>query len=169
MAIIVLIPVITNEITHMGKLVQTLVSESDLENQIEAYLPENIAEQIENIIVSKDFQNLFEADEIGDITNFAAQKILPTISNIFSETLNIILGILSLAIVILYLIFLLIDYNDVVAEWKTLIPPKYKNNASESTRNGPETFQRITRTARMLFPNLIKILPKGPCKIPGNL
>lgn len=122
-----IIPMIGNEITHMGELVQDLVQESDLEQEIATYLPENIAVTIEEFIASQDFQKLFESDQMGGVADFAVKKIVPTIGNLFSETISVVLGILSFAIIILYLIFLLIDYNDVIAEWKSLIPPKYKN------------------------------------------
>ena len=124
---ILLVPVIIHEVAHMSVLVQDLVQKTDLQAQIQAYLPENIAEEVEAIIVSKDIQQIFSSEEMGGITDFFVKKILPTVGNIFSETINIVLSILGLAIIILYLIFLLIDYNDVLADWKTLIPPKYKN------------------------------------------
>lgn len=155
--IIILVPMITNEVTHMGELVQDLVTESDLQNEIATYLPENIADKIENFIVSKDFQKLFEGNEIKDLTTFATKKILPTIGNIFSETINVVLGILSLAIVILYLIFLLIGYNDVVAEWKTLIPPKYKNMILGFLHDFEVAMNKYFR-AQMLIATIVGVL-----------
>jgi len=155
--IVILVPIITNEVTHMGELVQDLVSESDLQAEIETYLPENIADKVKNFIVSKDFQKLFEGNEVGDLSNFVAKKILPTIGNLFSETINVVLGILSLAIVILYLIFLLIDYNDVVAEWKTLIPPKYKNMVLGFLHDFEVAMNKYFR-AQMLIATIVGVL-----------
>ncbi len=141
----------------MGELVQDLVSESDLQNEIAAYLPENIADKVGDFIVSKDFQKLFEGNEIKDLTNFATKKILPTIGSIFSETINVVLGILSLAIVILYLIFLLIGYNDVVAEWKMLIPPKYKNMVLGFLHDFEVAMNKYFR-AQMLIATIVGVL-----------
>ncbi len=156
-AFIILVPVITNEVTHMGQLIQNLVSETDLQSEIQDRLPENIANIVEDILISKDFQTLFELKEIGGITDFLVKKVVPTIGSIFSETINVILGILSLAIVILYLVFLLIDYNNVVDEWKTLIPPKYKNAVLGVLYDFETAMNKYFR-AQMLIATIVGVL-----------
>ena len=124
--IIIFIPLIAREVTHMADLVQNLVQETDLQAEIQTYLPANIADDVEAIIISKDIQKLFDSKEISNLTSFAAKKILPHVGNIFSETINVVIGIIGLAVIFLYLTFLLIDYNKVAVGWKTLIPPKHK-------------------------------------------
>jgi len=124
---LIFIPLIISEISHMADLINELVAESNLEQKISAYLPDNISEYIQNFLVSDDFNQLFNSENISNLTSFAVQKVLPSIGSLFSGTISFVLGILGLAIILLYLFFLLIDYNDVVDEWKSLVPHKFKD------------------------------------------
>lgn len=123
---VIFIPLIINEVSHMADLINDLVGKSNLEQEIRSYLPENMSEYINTFLTSEDFKKLFSSENTGDMVNFAIEKLLPSIGSIFSETLSLILGFFGLAIIILYLFFLLIDYETVLDEWKALIPPKFK-------------------------------------------
>lgn len=50
---------------------------------------------------------------------------------VFSFAVNLLLGVTGLIIVLLYLIFLLLDYQDYVKGWRNLLPPSYRDRAIE--------------------------------------
>jgi len=154
---VIMIPLIIKEVAHMSELIQDLVVKSDLQQQIQSYLPDNLSLAVHDFISNQDFQQLFNIENAGGISEFVIQKFLPTIGSIFSETLSFILGIFGLAIIILYLIFLLIDYNDVIAEWKSLIPPKYKNVILGVVHDFEEAMNNYFR-AQALIASIVGVL-----------
>jgi len=104
-----LVPLIFHEIKHMGGLLTNLVNDTDWNKQAANYLPQNIIKFIEDFIARDDVQAFFNTESFGKLATNAVQKILPGIWNVFSGALNIIIGVFGVAIIILYLVFLLID------------------------------------------------------------
>ncbi len=51
--------------------------------------------------------------------------------SIFTSALNLILGLAGLIIVLLYLVFLLVDFPEYARTWKTFLPPKYREGITE--------------------------------------
>ncbi len=153
----IFIPMIAAEVTKMGELLQQLVTKSDLQQQINNYLPENIASVVEEFIVSQDFSILIDLGKSNNAANFIGKNILPTVTNIFSGTISVVVWIFGLAIVMLYLIFLLLDYNNFVAEWKSLIPPKYKNVVLGVINDFEEAMNNYFR-AQALISGIIGVL-----------
>ncbi|MCB9865151.1 MAG: AI-2E family transporter [Phycisphaerales bacterium] len=56
------------------------------------------------------------------------RAVAPTLMNVFSGTLSFILGLTGMVVVLLYLIFLLIDYGIYEGMWKAFLPPKHRDD-----------------------------------------
>lgn len=54
--------------------------------------------------------------------------VAPTLVNLFSGTLSLVLGLTGLVVVLLYLVFLLVDYPIYVKMWHELLPPRQKGD-----------------------------------------
>ncbi len=121
------IPMIGKEISHAGHLLNELVSNTNWQTQIDKYLPQSSAEKVKEFIASGDIQKILTENQIKDVVNFGVKKVLPGIGSVLGYTLEVIIGVLGLAIIFLYLLFILLDYNDIISLWKSMIPPKYKN------------------------------------------
>lgn len=112
-----LIPTFLHEMNRMGQLVKLYLQSAHLSDhtiQIEA--------QIKDLIHQYELVNYLTSDNfIGLIP-----KILPKFWSIFAGSFQIIMGILGVFIVLLYTIFLLIDYEKLERSWSQLIPLKYR-------------------------------------------
>ncbi len=124
---VLIYPMINKEVKNAKRIINEVVQKTDLKQQLEKYLPPAVSDKVIELIEDKDFQKFFSEKEIQNLMKFVYQKILPHLGNIFSGTLNFILGLISFAIVLLYLFFLLLDFNEVATQWKNLIPPKYRS------------------------------------------
>ncbi len=122
----VIIPMIIDEVKHMGILLKHLVNETGLDKKIADYFPEGFSEYIKDFAQREEVISFFDADKITELLNTTFEKILPGVWGVFSGTLNIIIGFSGLFIILLYLIFLLVDYNNFLQSWKKLIPPSYE-------------------------------------------
>ncbi|MBN2894252.1 MAG: AI-2E family transporter [Bacteroidales bacterium] len=122
-----IIPMIGNEINHAGDLLKDLFSDTDWQTQLDNYLPASWAAKVKDFIASGNIEMLVNEKQRNELIDFTVRKILPGIGSFVGYTIEVIVGILGLLIVILYLFFILLDFNDLVSTWKGLIPPKYKN------------------------------------------
>ncbi len=75
-------------------------------------------EQVRSFLVSEDFKTLLAK---------AAQIAVPTAWGVVAGALNFILALTVIVLVLVYLVFLLIDYRLFARTWKDYLPPTYKD------------------------------------------
>jgi predicted PurR-regulated permease PerM len=80
---------------------------------------------------SKDVQAFFQTDNAWALIEAAARKVLPGVWGLVTGTAGFLLGLIGLAVIGLYLVFLLIDYRQVSQNWKELLPAAYRQPVSE--------------------------------------
>ena len=153
----ILIPVVVAETTHMGQLLTKLVNETDWNQQASKYLPKDMLKFIEDFIERNDVQAFFRTESFGKMLNSVLQRLLPGVWSVFSGALNIVLGIFGIAIIILYLIFLLIDYDTIFRGWKELIPPGIKTQTLDVIGNFKSSMHNYFR-AQALIASIVGIL-----------
>ncbi len=121
-----IIPMIINEITHMGKLLSELVNNAGLAEQASRRLPPDLWQALKDYASRPDVQDLFKTDNFWKIAETVARKVLPGVWGLITGTASFIMGLVGLTVIGLYLIFLLLDYQKVSKEWKDLLPPAYR-------------------------------------------
>jgi len=65
---------------------------------------------------------------ISGLVERGVRAVAPTLMNVFSGTLSFILGLTGMVVVLLYLVFLLIDYRIYERMWKGFLPPKQRGD-----------------------------------------
>ncbi len=123
----IVFPMIGNEVSHASKLIEHLFSNKDWQAEIYKYLPDKWDQRVEKFLASGDIQQLLNEKQINELIDFSVRKVIPGIGSIVGYTIEIIIGVFGLLIIFLYLFFILLDFNDLVSQWKSLIPPKLKN------------------------------------------
>ena len=153
----IIIPMIIHEISHMGKLLAQLANDSNLSQQLAQYLPADIGAYIKDLISKEEVQKLFNTDSVGDLTNLAIKKVLPGIWSVFSGAISLIIGIFGMLIILLYLIFLLLDYDNISKNWVNLIPPDYRESILGVIHNFKFAMQNYFR-AQALIASIVGVL-----------
>jgi predicted PurR-regulated permease PerM len=132
-----LLPVIAGEMVGFGRLLAGAVGEdSNLQQWARQHLPENIAAQIAALRNSDELRAFLDSDEFKSVMN-GAQSISGllvvslkwTISRVWgvvSGLFGLAAGVAGLFIILLYVVFLLIDYRKFQDTWKDYLPPKYR-------------------------------------------
>lgn len=165
-----LLPAIGKEISHMGGLIKTVATDINIQDHSSEYFPEGIATYIQDFVKSEEVQKYFDSENFAKLAVDSVQKILPGIWGFFSGAINIVIGIFGFAIIIIYLIFILIFYDNVMAGAKELIPDDYRTQileVIEDFKTGMSTYFRaqalIASTVGILFAIGFKIigLPMG--------
>ncbi len=109
---------ITNELIRMGKLLATYVSNW----QMDTILPESWEHAISQRINELDLAALFTAGNIETIL----QKITHYLGGIIGGGMSVLSGLFVLFVCVLYLVFILIDYEKISQGFIEAIPPKYR-------------------------------------------
>ena len=115
------IPPIIDELIHL-KNIATAYLENGSQNstipaEIETFARDNIKKmKIERVYDAQDVFNLI-------------REVLPRIWSVFYQTANIIFSIISSCVTLLYIFFLLIDYEKFASGWVSLIPKRKRQFA----------------------------------------
>jgi len=118
-----IIPMIVSETTHMGRVLSEVVTSSDLSERASKILPPDLWQAVKDFSARKEVQDFFKSDNFWKIAESVARKVLPGVWGLISGTASLIIGLVGLAVIGLYLVFLLMDYQKVSQGWKGLLPP----------------------------------------------
>ncbi len=110
---------ITNELVRMGRLLTTYVSNW----QLETFLPASWETAIVERINALDLASVFTAGNISAVV----QKLTPYVSGLIGGGMSLMSGLFVVFVCLLYLVFILIDYEHISVGFITAIPPKYRN------------------------------------------
>jgi predicted PurR-regulated permease PerM len=88
-------------------------------------IPNEIQEQLSNIIHSNYAKELINSNTINETFN----KLSPLLINLFSESIDLLLGVFSLFLILIYLVFILQGYPKFSQTWLNWIPVHYRKNA----------------------------------------
>ena len=120
------IPVITKEIAHMGKISTAVVSNSDLAERAATHLPPDLWQAVKDFAARKEVQDFFKTENFWSIAEGVTRKVLPGVWGVITGTASFIMGVVGLAVIGLYLVFLLFNYQKIKESWMDLIPPAYR-------------------------------------------
>jgi predicted PurR-regulated permease PerM len=122
----VIVPLVVSDVVELGATISRVVTDSNLATTISARMPSDMWEEIRSFIAREDVQSFFRTENFFTTTKTVLQKVLPGVWDVIAGTTSIIVGIIGVAVVALYLIFLLLDYGLVKDRWKHLLPQSYR-------------------------------------------
>ena len=113
------LPSVIQEFSRMGVLLVDYVQQVDSSSVIS----ESVRRWINNTVYDIDFQNLFTWQNVESVI----EKIMPQFFGLLSSTWSFIVGIFVVFVVMLYVIFILIDYEKIAEGFMLVIPKKYRH------------------------------------------
>lgn len=131
------VPPMIEECAKLKELIEIYL----IEDRNHVAIPETVSEFIRKNIDFNWLQNNITTDNIVS----AIQKLLPKVWTLLSTSYNIILAIFTLFIIILYLFFILLDYEQIANGWITLLPKKYQGMALRLTTDIKTSMNRYFR------------------------
>ncbi|MCK5075047.1 MAG: AI-2E family transporter [Calditrichia bacterium] len=143
--IVLIVPLMAGEITHMGEIITNLMNNSELAEKAAEKLPPDLWKSIRDYAMQDEVRQFFKTENFWKITQSIAQKILPGVWGIISGTASFLWSLAGLMIIGLYLVFLLIDFHKVNTGWKELLPDAYVEKISAFTIEFNEAMRRYFR------------------------
>lgn len=151
------IPLILQEINHMGNLLANVASDAQINKRIEELLPPDISAQIQAFIKDEKVQSFFSSEGFLKIVNQTMQAMLPGVMGVFQGAWQVVVFIFGLSVVLLYVIFILIDYNKVVKGWQALIPERFRDNIVAVTEDFEDAMSKYFR-AQILIASIVAVM-----------
>jgi predicted PurR-regulated permease PerM len=126
-----LVPMIAGEFARMGKLVSDFVGDTEVARRAAERLPPDLWQAVKDFLARDEVRKYLESGDLGEAAARIGRKVLPGIWKVVAGTANVIYGVLGLSVVVLYLVFILIDYAKVSGGWRNLLPEKYRGPAAD--------------------------------------
>jgi predicted PurR-regulated permease PerM len=133
----ILVPLIENEIWQINMLISTY----DLSSISQDGIPMNLPDMISRYVDFKEIQESLSKENLTELF----QYLTPALETIFSNTISFLLGLTVVFIVILYIIFILLDYDKINELWRYLIPPKHRPLVNRITLDVEQSMNKYFR------------------------
>ncbi len=144
-ALAVVLPAVGREVASTGEtLVATIRENSRLVEWARARLPADLSREIERVTNSAEFRAYLDSAEFRELMQSAQSAggalvqgmrwALTQVWGIGSGLYAVVLGVTGLFLVLLYMVFLLIDYKLIAERWREYLPPAYREDIVDFLR-----------------------------------
>lgn len=118
-ALYLLIPPLIQEINRVKNLLVDYFSNQANSNNI----PQLLSDFLHQYIDGQTLIRLLQEDNIQE----AIKALLPSLWNLLSGSMSILSNLFTIFIILLYLVFILLDYERIANGWISLVPIKYRS------------------------------------------
>jgi predicted PurR-regulated permease PerM len=125
----VVVPPIAHEVRAAAKLSKALVIEgSPLRVRLSEWLPEGVHQEIVDVARDQGLQRLLaENADLRAVAWAGVKRILPGLWGVVSGSLAVLGVLMQLFLVVVYVIFLLVDFRRFQESWPDYLPPRYRD------------------------------------------
>jgi len=125
-----MVPMVGNELAQMGRTVSKMAANTELAQAAKEHLPENVWEEVNEILKRDDVKRYLTSDGAVQMAKDTAKNLLPGAWGVLSGAANVLTFITGLLVIMLYVVFLLIDYHNMAARWRDYLPPSIRDDVS---------------------------------------
>lgn len=111
------VPSILSEIDQM----KVLMKDYSTENAAIPYIPAQVHDYISRFLTSENIKNLLDSDNIETILNKS--------TTVLSASIDFLMRTIQWLLTFVYVIFILLDYEQLMKGFRQLVPPKYRKVA----------------------------------------
>jgi len=125
-----MVPMVGNELAQMGRTVSKMAANTELAQAAKEHLPENVWEEVNEILKRDDVKRYLTSDGAVQMAKDTAKNLLPGAWGVLSGAANVLTFITGILVIMLYVVFLLIDYHNIAARWRDYLPPSIRDDVS---------------------------------------
>ncbi len=120
---VLIVPLLFAEARHLYEL----VVDHDIMGKWQSGLPSFIGDYMSSLGNNENLATIFASDNIAAMVDSLLKVVLPQIGSFLGKTYNVIVSAFGAAIVLLYLIFIMLDYDEISKGVVNLVPNKFKD------------------------------------------
>lgn len=144
-AVMVVVPAIIAEFVHMGQVLGKIASNAEFAARMRDYLPDDIWKWLVDYASNPEVRELFTSEGAARLSEAVTSKVMPGIAGFAKGTMNVLGGLLTAGIILLYLVFLLADFGRIQERWQEFLPADYRESAAEFLHEFETTMSRYFR------------------------
>ncbi len=118
-----LVPQFFGEMAKMVHLIRNYLDEATATD----VLPQETIDYIKNYVDNTNFTELLKSQNVAE----SLKGLFGQAWKVFSGSMSFIFGLVGLLIILVYLVFLLIDFKRIADGWIGLVPPRYRESVKE--------------------------------------
>ncbi len=118
-----ILPLLFSEMRHLYEL----LVEHEVMSEWQGGLPTFVSDFLEKIGNSEKIAAIFASDNIAAMVDSLSKVVLPQLGSFFSKTYNAIASVFGVTTIILYIIFIMLDYDGISKSVVELVPTKFKD------------------------------------------
>ena len=151
--VLLIVPPMIEEFSRVNQLLFKYLTEGFSNSH---HVPKTLAEFVQENLDIQVINQWFNEENIVN----ALKNALPKVWTILAESVNILFSILASFIILLYVVFILLDYEAIASGWIQLLPEKYRkfsSNLVSDLQNGMNTYFRGQATVALCVGILFSI------------
>ncbi len=148
--LMLVVPLVSSEIARAGRLFSDLLSNSELARQAAQKLPPDLYEAFRELLQQERVREFLYSSDAVSLAKTVTQKALPGVWGLVTGTASLISGLFGLSVVVLYIVFLLFDYQVIKQGWKDLLPAPYRQPVLEFIESFNKAMSRYFRAQALV-------------------
>ena len=145
-----MVPMVGNELAQMGRTVSKMAADTELAQAAKERLPENVWEEVNEILKRDDVKRYLTSDGAVQMAKDTAKNLLPGAWGVLSGAANVLTFITGILVIMLYVVFLLIDYHNMAARWRDYLPPSMRDDVSRFVEEFIQATNRYFRSQALV-------------------
>ncbi len=105
---------------------QVPAAEPEVAQKVRDFL-KGTQQKVHDYLKSSQLQEYLQSDEFLNLLKDAATKLVPIGKGLFSGVISTFLALAGLLVILLYTVFLMLDFQKVRKDWQNLIPADYRD------------------------------------------
>lgn len=153
--IAIIVPMISREVAVLSDYISFYIETVDTQKVL-AFLPADMQQEYLELLENMDVTKLMQDEKFMAIV----QKVAPKLWEFLTGSISVIMGLAVVAICVLYVIFILLDYESLTSSWSSMIPTKYRSaaeNLMSDLENGMNSYFRGQATVAAIVGVLFAI------------
>lgn len=130
-ALWIFIPMVVEEVRHLGELIQKLFSDSTWMERLSAFVPKDLWREFKSLVSWDKVADAMQSLDFWNAAQSVAGKILPSAWGVVTKTSSLVMWLSGVGLIFMYLVFIMLDMPKLRQGVKNLFPKRYKEDASE--------------------------------------
>lgn len=122
--IAIVVPMISREVAVMSDYISFYMATVD-SSKVLAFLPPEMQQSYLEMVENMDISRLMQDEQFVAFM----QKLMPKLWEFLTGSVSALMGLAVIFVCVLYVIFILLDYESLTSSWSSFIPVKYRKAA----------------------------------------
>ena len=130
-ALWIFIPMVVEEVRHLGVLIQKLFSDSTWMERLSAFVPKDLCREFKSLVSWDKVADAMQSLDFWNAAQSVAGKVLPSAWGVVTKTSSLVMWLSGVGLIFMYLVFIMLDMPKLRKGVKNLFPTRYRQGASE--------------------------------------